>query len=147
VDATYLVAAGSPIHKIADADRVGIRIAVSKRSVEEGVLRRLIQRAELLAMETPGADFEALRTGNVDVLATPRPRALQLSAQLPGSRVLDDSFHRTFGAMAAPKGHGERLAYISEFVEQAKASGLVQRAIERVGARGIQVAPPGYPPL
>ena len=34
-------------------------------------------------------------------------------------------------AMAVPKGQAGRLAYISEFVEEAKASGLVQRAIER----------------
>jgi polar amino acid transport system substrate-binding protein len=33
------------------------------------------------------------------------------------------------------------LAYINEFVEEAKASGLVQRAIEHAGVRGIRVAP------
>jgi polar amino acid transport system substrate-binding protein len=41
------------------------------------------------------------------------------------------------------KGNPERLAYLNEFVEQAKASGLVQRAIERAGPRGLAVAPPG----
>jgi polar amino acid transport system substrate-binding protein len=35
--------------------------------------------------------------------------------------------------MAVPKGHPGWLAYISAFVEEAKASGLVQRAIERAG--------------
>jgi len=40
-----------------------------------------------------------------------------------------------------PKGQAARLAYISEFIEQAKASGLVQQAIERAGLRGYQVAP------
>jgi hypothetical protein len=33
-----------------------------------------------------------------------------------------------------------RLAYISEFIEQAKASGLVQQAIERAGLPGYKVA-------
>jgi polar amino acid transport system substrate-binding protein len=36
-------------------------------------------------------------------------------------------------AVAVPKGHPGWLAYISEFVEAAKTSGLVQRAIERAG--------------
>jgi hypothetical protein len=45
--------------------------------------------------------------------------------------------------MAVPKGQAERLAYISEFIEAAKASGLVQQAIERAGMRGAQVAPAG----
>ena len=47
--------------------------------------------------------------------------------------------------MAVPKGQAEWLAYISEFTEEAKASGLVQKAIEHVGVRGVQVAPAGNP--
>lgn len=42
-----------------------------------------------------------------------------------------------------PKGEAGRLAYISEFIEEAKASGLVQRAIERAGLVGYQVVSPG----
>jgi polar amino acid transport system substrate-binding protein len=47
--------------------------------------------------------------------------------------------------MAVPKGQAGWLAYISELVEEAKATGLVQRAIEHVGVRGVQVAPAGNP--
>ena len=87
-----------------------------------------------------------LRAGNADVLAAPRPGLLQPSARLPGSRVLEDRFHATFAAIAVPKGQAGRLAYISDFIEEAKASGLVQRAIERAGLRGVvQVAPAGNP--
>jgi polar amino acid transport system substrate-binding protein len=86
-----------------------------------------------------------LRAGNVHVLAAPRPALLQFSAQLPGSRVLEDRFYATFGAMAVPKGQAGRLSYVSEFIEEAKASGVVLRAIERAGIRGVQVAPAGNP--
>jgi len=143
IDATYLVPAGSSFRNIADADQTGVRIAVSHNSVEDVVLSRLLKRAELRRVETVGAGFDLLRAGNADVLATPRPTALLLSARLPGSRVLEDRFHATLGAMAVPKGQAGRLAYISEFIEEAKASGLVQRAIERANLRGVQVAPPG----
>jgi hypothetical protein len=44
-------------------------------------------------------------------------------------------------AIAVPKGHAGRLAYIREFIEEAKTSGLVQQAIENAGLRGVQVAP------
>jgi len=37
------------------------------------------------------------------------------------------------------------LAYVSEFIEEAKASGLVKQIIERNGLRGVQVAPAGNP--
>jgi hypothetical protein len=43
-------------------------------------------------------------------------------------------------AIAMPKIKPGWLAYISEFVNEAKASGLVQRAIESTGAHGLQVA-------
>jgi polar amino acid transport system substrate-binding protein len=145
VDATYLVAAESSIRTIADADRPGVRIAVARKGVEEIVLRRIIKQADLRGVESIGAGFELLRSGNVDVLAAPRPALLLSSARLPGSRVLDDRFHSTFGAMAVPKGRAGRLAYVSEFIEEAKTSGLVQQAIERAGVRGVQVAPAGYP--
>lgn len=42
-----------------------------------------------------------------------------------------------------PKGHPGRLAYVTEFIEEAKASGLVQQIIDRYGLKGIQVAPAG----
>ena len=145
VEATYLVPADSSIRSIADADQPGVRIAVARKGVEEIVLSRTIKRAELRGVETISAGFDLLRAGNVDVLAAPRPALLQSSARLPGSRVLEDRFHATFGAMAVPKGQAGRLAYISEFIEEAKASGLVQRAIERAGVRGVQVAPAGNP--
>ena len=146
IDATYLVQGASPIHNVSDADQPGVRIAVTHKSVEEIVLRQMLKRAELKSVDTIPAGFELLRAGDADALAVPRPAALQFSARLPGSRVLVDRFHTTSGAMAVPKGHAGWLAYISEFTEQAKASGLVQEAIEHIGVRGVQVAPAGNSP-
>jgi polar amino acid transport system substrate-binding protein len=60
---------------------------------------------------------------------------------MPQSRVLADRFGVNRVGIAIPKGNAGRLSYFSEFVEQAKLSGLVQRAIERAGLRGVQVAP------
>ena len=58
----------------------------------------------------------------------------------PGSRVLKDRDGSSYGAIAVAKGHPGWLAYISEFIEEAKTSGLVQRALERAGQEG-QVPP------
>jgi len=38
------------------------------------------------------------------------------------------------------QGQTERLSYLTEFVEQAKASGLIQQAIDRAGLPGHLVA-------
>lgn len=145
IDATFLVPEGSSIRNVADADQPGVRIAVTRKSVEEIVLSRSLKRAELRGVDTISAGFDLLRAANVEILAAPRPALLQFSARLPGSRVLEDRFHAAFGAIAVPKGQTGRLAYITEFIEEAKASGLVQRAIEHAGMRGVQTAPPGSP--
>jgi polar amino acid transport system substrate-binding protein len=146
IDATFLVPAGSSIRSTVEADKPGVRIAVTRNSVEEIALRRTLTRADIHPVElSSAAGFDLLRTGNVEVLAATRHTLLQLSSRLPGSRVLDDRFGVIEIAMAVPKGHAGWLGYVSEFVEEAKASGLVQQAIERAGLRGIQVAPGGKP--
>jgi polar amino acid transport system substrate-binding protein len=147
IDATYLTTAGSSIRSVTEVDQPGVRIAVTSKSVEEIVLSRSLKRAELQRVDTISAGFDLPRDGNAHALAAPRPALLALSARLPGSRVLEDRFHAAFGAMAVPKGQTGRLAYIAEFVEQAKASGVVQQAIERAGVRGVQVAPTGNPSM
>jgi len=144
-DFTYLVPADCSIRSIADADRPGIRIAVVRNHASTLCLNRLRKHAELMEAETPDIALDLLRTGQADAWASTRPALLEFSSKLSDSWVLEDYFGANFTAMTIPKGHLERLAYISEFVEEAKASGLVKRAIVQSGWRGVHVAPPGYP--
>ena len=44
-------------------------------------------------------------------------------------------------AIAVPKGRTHALATVSAFLEEAKASGDVQRAIERAHLLGVRVTP------
>ena len=142
-DFTYLVPSGSSIASVADADRPGVRIAVVRDHASTLALSRILKQAKLVYRETPDPAFDLLRTGDADVMASPRYSLLTYSTRLPGSRVLEDRYGANLIAMAVPKGQAGRLAYISEFIEDAKASGLVQRAIDRAGLRGYQVVPPG----
>src|SRR6267378_1712062 len=66
---------------------------------------------------------------------------LGLADNLPGARVLDDRFSAAEMSIALPKGRPAALAYVSEFVEQSKKSGTVQRAIDAAKLRGVRVAP------
>ena len=59
---------------------------------------------------------------------------------LPVWRVLEDHYGANLVGMVVPEGQTARLTYITDFIEQAKASGLVQQAIERAGLPGHQVA-------
>ena len=109
-------------------------------------LSRVLKQAKLVYAETPDPTFDLLRAGHADAMASARSTLLEYSTQLPGSRVLADHFGANINRVVIPKGHVGRLAYVNEFVEEAKASGLVQKAIDRAGPRGVQVAPPEIPP-
>ncbi len=61
--------------------------------------------------------------------------------KLPGSRVLDGRFMAIHQALGMPKGRDAGAKYLREFIEDVKASGLVARAIEKAGIRGVSVAP------
>jgi hypothetical protein len=54
--------------------------------------------------------------------------------------VLDDPYGANRLAMAVAGGQAGRLAYLTEFVAEAKTTGLVQWAIEQAGVHGIEVA-------
>lgn len=142
-DFTYLVPAGSSIQKVADGDRTGVRIAVVRDHASTLALKRVLKNAETVSAETPEGAFDLLRSGQADAWASPRFSVVASSAQLPGSRVLEDRYGANLIALAVPKGQAGWLAYISEFIEEAKASGLVQRTIDRAGLRGYEVVSPG----
>jgi polar amino acid transport system substrate-binding protein len=142
MDYTMLVPAGSSIRTVADADRTGIRIAVVRDHASSSVLSRILKHAELVYMDTADLTFDLLRRGLAHAMASARIALLDYALRLPGSWVLEDRYGAGFVAMAVRKDQAGRLAYISEFIEQAKTSGLLQRAVDGAGSRGIQVAPP-----
>ena len=76
-------------------------------------------------------------------MASTRLVLIALSAKLSSARVLADRYGANINRMVVPKGKADWLAYLNEFVEEAKASGAVQQFIERGGTRGMTVSPPG----
>ena len=134
---TYLVAPGSSIHSFAEVDQPGIRIAVPRGDGSDLYLTRTLKRAELIRTESHSAAVELLRTGGADVKASPRPVLMVEASTLPGARVLDGGFADLYFAALVPKGKADRLSYINDFIEEAKASGLVKRIIESSGLQGV----------
>ena len=64
--------------------------------------------------------------------------------RVPGSRILDGQFAAVQQAVGVNKGNNAAFAWLSEFVENAKASGQVATWIEQFGVTGkLSVAPPG----
>ncbi len=142
IEGTYLVPGESPFHTITEVDRAGVRIGVSANSAYDLFLRRTVQHAELVRAPDPSAAFELLGAGKVNVVAGVRQALMANVQKLPGSRVFPDRFMAIQQALGIPRGHEEGAAYLREFIEDVKASGVVARAIEKAGVRGVSVAPP-----
>lgn len=140
IEATYLVAPGSPLAAIADVDRKGVRIAVPTKSAYELYLTRSLRHAELV--HDKGADnaFNRFVADKLDALAGLRPRLITDQANLPGSRILEGNFTAVQQAVGTPKGRAAGARYLREFVEDVKSSGLVERTVEKNGVRGLTVA-------
>jgi len=141
IEATYLVPAASALRAAADVDREGVRVAAPARANYELFLSRNLKRAQLVQAPNADAAFDLLVTGKVDALAGLKQGLIGLAEKLSGSRMLDGRFMAVPQAVGVPRGRDAGLAYLRGVVEDAKASGLVARAIEKTGARGVSVAP------
>lgn len=141
IEGTYLVPAGSPLRAIADVDREGVRIGLAAKSAYDLFLSRSLQRAQLVRAPDPNAAFELLVEGKVEALAGVKQTLVTNAGKLPGSRVVDGRFMAIHQALGMPKGRAAGAKYLREFIEDVKASGLVARAIEKAGIRGVSVAP------
>lgn len=141
IEATYLVPEGSPIQTIEDVDQPGIRIAVPARAAFELWLTDNIQHAQL-HRATGRQAFDDFVNEGMDALAGLRAGLIGDLEKLPGSRMLDGKFTSVQQAIGTPKGRPKAAAYLSEFVEEAKSSGLVDQFIAKYGVDGrLTVAP------
>jgi polar amino acid transport system substrate-binding protein len=142
IEATYLVPAGSPLKAIADVDRAGVRIAVTGRSAYGLWLDRNIKSATLVRSDTLDSACAQFVSDKLDALAGLRPRLITDVKKLPGTRILDGQFTAVQQAIGTGRKNAAGAAYLRDFVEEAKASGLVKRLIERHKVVGLSVAPP-----
>jgi polar amino acid transport system substrate-binding protein len=143
IEATYLVPAGSPLRNIAEVDKPGVRIAVTGRSAYGLWLDRNIKHAQLVKTDTLDSSYEKFVADKLDALAGLRPRLISDVKKLPGARILDGKFTAVQQAVGTERKNAAGAAFLREFVEEAKASGLVARLIERHKVVGLSVAPPG----
>ena len=143
IEATYLVPAGSPLKSIADVDHPGVRIAVTEHSAYGLWLERSIARATLVRSGSLDSAFDQFVADKLDALAGLRPRLLTDAEKLPGSTILPGQFTAVQQAVGTAKANTAAAAWLFDFVEQSKTSGLIARLIEQHKVTGLSVAPPG----
>jgi polar amino acid transport system substrate-binding protein len=142
-ESTFLVPAGSPIKSLAEVDRAGVHPGgIANTTTARGAVR-FLKNTTLTEARSVDELTGMLKAGTVDAIALSRESLTSLSATLPGARILDGNFHASGVGGAVAKNRAEALEYLSAFIEEAKASGLVRRALDAAGLTNATVAPAG----
>jgi polar amino acid transport system substrate-binding protein len=146
LQSTYLVARGAKLANVDDANASGVRIGGVANTATFRAAQRTAPKATFVALPGVDAVVAAMKDGEIDCIALSRESLSGLAPKIPGSRILDGGFLNSSTAVAVPKGKPEALVYVSQFVEEAKSSGLVRRAFDAMNLQSAQVAPPGMKP-
>jgi polar amino acid transport system substrate-binding protein len=133
----YLVPAVSPIAAISDLDKPGLRVGVTQGSTSQGTIPKILPNATVVPAQNFKRAIEMFERREFDVFATNKPTLFEMSDQMPGARVLDGRWGVEHIAIAIPKGREAAMEYVRRFVEEAQATGLLSRAAERAGLRGV----------
>jgi polar amino acid transport system substrate-binding protein len=141
IEATYLVPAGSRLETIDDVDKPGMRIAVTGRAAYGLWLERNIKHAALVRSETLDSAFEQFVRDGLEALAGLRPRLFSDLEKLPGARIIEGKFASVQQAIGTPRKNAAGADFLRDFVEEAKASGLISDLIARHKVQGLSVAP------
>ena len=146
LQSTYLVAPGSPIQGLDEVNRPGVRIAGVEGTATFRASSRFAPQATPVAVKGPDEAIALMRAGKADAIALSRETIVALLDVLPGSRALDGGFLNSTTAVAVAKNKPAALAFVRAYIEEAKASGLVRRALDDMGLTTSQIPPPGMAP-
>jgi polar amino acid transport system substrate-binding protein len=146
LQSTFLIAPGSPIRSVGDANAGGIALGGVANTATFRAATKATPAATHVEFAKVDLAVAAMQEGRIQAIALSRESLAGLIGKLPGSRILDDAFLNSSTAVCVPKGRPGALAYVSEFIEEAKASGLVRRALDEMGLTSSQVAPKGMKP-
>ena len=141
IEGAYLVVENSPIQKNEEVDREGIRIVVGAGSAYDLFLSRTLTQATIVRSPTSPTVVDMFLAEKYEVAAGVKQQLEADARRLPGLRLLDGWFMEIKQAMATHRGLDAGAKYLSEFVEEMKASGFVARALDRHGIDGASVAP------
>jgi polar amino acid transport system substrate-binding protein len=143
VDNIYVAAAGRDFVDASQVDKPGVKIGVAQNAVPDQFLSQNLKFAELVRV--PAAievAVETLRSGKADVFASSAQFAHALAANLRSAKIIPGAFLSVHMAVALPKGRSSvAQSRLTEIINEAKRTGIVQRAIDEAGLQGVRAAP------
>jgi polar amino acid transport system substrate-binding protein len=141
IESTYMATAASGAKNVADIDRPGMRVIGIANTTTIRAAGRTLKHTTILPVTSVDDAVAMLRDNKADAFALSRDSLPPFVKQIPGSRIVDGGFQQTGIAIAVAKGKPAALAYVTAFLEDAKKSGAVRRALDQAGFPDEPVAP------
>ena len=142
IDYVFIAGPGREFTDVSQVDRAGVRIGVPRNASADAFLSRTLKSAELVRLAGDVAiAIELLRDGKIDLYATGTDSVLKIADRLPGTKIIG-AFETVSFAISTAKGWSPAAqGRLTQLVNEAKAAGIVQRAIDRSGLKGVRAAP------
>ena len=142
VENLFVVAPGRSISSVADVDRPGVRLVVTKDGAPDRYLTPRYRAAEFIRIS---ATTEAVRdlflSGKADVYGSNAQAVFAVADAVPGSKFLSVAFPAVPMAVALQKGRSApALVRLGSIVQEAKSAGVAQKSITAAGLRGVKPA-------
>lgn len=137
------MAPGSTIHSVTDADAKSTGIGGVANTATFRAAVKATPNATHIEFAKVDLAVTAMQEKRIEAIALSRESLGGLVGKIPGSRILKDAFLNSSTSVCVPKNKPAALAYVSAFIEDAKASGLVRKALDEMGLTSSEVAPSG----
>ena len=132
-ESTYMATAASGAKTVDEVDRAGMRVIGIANTTTIRAAGRTLKNTTIAAVPSVQEAVALLRDGKADAFALSRDSLPTYVKQIPGSRVVDGAFQQIGIAIAVAKGKPAALAAVTEFMDEAKRSGTVRRALDSAG--------------
>jgi len=137
-----MVKQDSPLQSNDEVDQAQHTVVVGKGSAYDLYLSREIKHAQLVRSPTSPEVVSYFLEHGHDVAAGVKPQLEAELPRIPGLRMLPGHFMVISQAMGLPKSRGpEAAAYLHQFVEEMKATGVVAQAMTKHRIEGATLAP------
>ncbi len=128
VETTFIVRAGLDVANVAALDQAGTEVAaINDTTVLRGA-KAFLKKATVTGFKSYDEVYALLSAGEIDALALARDQLVVIAKQLPGTKVLSETFKKTDTAVVVPLKHPQSLAFVTKFMTDAKANGLLKKA-------------------
>ena len=142
IDYVFIAAPGREFAGPDKVDLAGVKIGVPRNASADAFLTPKLKSADLVRL--PGdinTAIEMLRDGKIDLYATGTDSVQKIALALPASKIIG-AFQTVSFAVSTTKGWSpEAKGKLTQLVNEAKSAGIVQKALDKSGSKGVRAVP------